>query len=151
MQHEFADSHQRPSTSRVTLVEMAPTLPERGRERQLGRTASQTVQNLRWEDRGIQSLWECRWFGRIWTTINRMATICSGSRAIGSVCENRENVDFDVWWLRMATSGGNEWRLILKSGGGERRRWLAQGALTRKALLEWPVVMSLLRVSALLV
>ena len=91
VQHEFADSHQTPSTllgwtreslemSRTTVVEMAPALLERDGERQVGRTASKTTQNLQMGgycvDRGIQSLWECRWFCSMCTTIDRMATIC---------------------------------------------------------------------------
>ena len=105
--------------SRTPVVEMAPALLERGRERQMGSTASQNGSKIySWEDAvsaemDLQSLWERRWFCRICTTINQMATICSGSWAVASVCENRKIVGFE--W-RKATCDGDELRRVATNG-----------------------------------
>ena len=85
-------------------------------------------------DRGVQSLWECRWVCRICRTVDRLAAICSESCAMVAVRENRENVDLNVnvlksrcdssshhggpsahrelvvwWWLGLASSGDEWW------------------------------------------
>ena len=89
-------------------------------ERNVSRTASKSVQNLQMGgycvDRGLQVCWKCKWFCRICTTIDMMATICSGSLGVASFCENGEShrprlVERGVdWWLLMATNGVDVWR-----------------------------------------
>ena len=126
VQHECADIDQRTSAllgrtcgqngslgdlreglemSGTSVVQMETALLERSRERQVGSTASTTIQN---QQMG--------------------ATICSESCAMGAVRENRENIDLIVtvlksqrgspsrhggpsawWWLRKASNGDDWW------------------------------------------
>ena len=79
VQHECADSHERTSALlgrtcgqngqlgdlREDLEMLGTSVVEMARERQVDRTTSKTIQNPQMGgycvDRGIQSLWDCRW------------------------------------------------------------------------------------------